>query len=664
MDTDVPSNLTDNSPSTRNVPNSSIGTTTPVPQGHAERANTINLVTPSPRGFVNLVTPTSTPSSVERANVPAFLPPSVTEAAGVPDVNVFYNRLGNSSGLWNGFGVRNEEINATNGAGIEHRSQDVPELDRSISRVNTPNAETCIHTSVIQHVGLQRSRDSRSHSGSGNQQATVGESDSSTTHLHSSPVSAPQPLPPLIRQIDSDQPSTSSSAPIPSSHLQPVEPLASNRPSTTVSSFSNDHSYSLVNQLTTGTSPDDIRITEHSYSLASIGALVAPPYHHYSRPTLRRSNRLSTRLHPYNSSTLQIRGQSSASPVLVGDATELSRTRFASDNGRSQPDVVADSSPLSNIESHQNEDTSRTRRSGGSHHNHTPFSISYLLSEPGNTSSRRPRSSTSTGSTFDSVGPVSSNHPTADNPVFLTPGGSSPPQHTAGDLPVRRPDTVPVDPFAVHSNVAYHHLPSFNIPDNRPPALHDSISRRNDYYLEDLEYINRAADLINRNLEFIGRQSRTRNSHSVPLRPSGSSSPRDLTSGNAPYHGDLTNVNTSGDRPHLLIGDIDTQAYEILENREMRDSFFEGILSTIHPESSIRASRGQQSHSVPYSAGNSVPDSSAMGLRNPTIIVNSGHGNQAVTPYQDLIVSGANVSSSDGGDVIVVDSDTDEVGHL
>jgi hypothetical protein len=128
---------------------------------------------------------------------------------------------------------------------------------------------------------------------------------------------------------------------------QPLTPPA-NRPSdsSTTSPHINEHSYSLVGQLTPDTS-NDVRATEHSYSLASIGALEAPPplYHRHSNPNtgLRRSNRLSSqlgpRLTPSNSSSVRVRGSRQGS----GNATELSRTgqNSASSQPASQDDQTS-----------------------------------------------------------------------------------------------------------------------------------------------------------------------------------------------------------------------------------------------------------------------------------------------------------------------------------
>ena len=72
---------------------------------------------------------------------------------------------------------------------------------------------------------------------------------------------------------------------------------------------------------------DDLRVTEHSYSLASIGALEAPPSHQ-SPPVPRRSNRLSARLY-------------STSGVRARPLTERGSTSPSNEVARSYPDNEA-----------------------------------------------------------------------------------------------------------------------------------------------------------------------------------------------------------------------------------------------------------------------------------------------------------------------------------
>lgn len=137
----------------------------------------------------------------------------------------------------------------------------------------------------------------------------------------------------------------------------------------------NDHSYSLVGHLAPPDTTDDVRVTEHSYSLASIGALEAPPHQQHPQPRttatggLRRSNRLSARLHggPNNSgvASLRVAGQNS----VTGNATELSRT------GSATPRHAFVISPSTTT--HGNRPMNRERAS----HRVSSFSISSLIGE-------------------------------------------------------------------------------------------------------------------------------------------------------------------------------------------------------------------------------------------------------------------------------------------
>ena len=222
-------------------------------------------------------------------------------------------------------GSRNGDLGATS-SGL------TPSLDHGSSF-----ASDCIHTSVIQQARPRRSNgdEGTSHSfdafqNTGARQFNSSSFDSnsateSPSRTESHPVIGNSP-PPLLSQLHSlfDE-SLSAATPVPPllsnslDHRQLAPPSAS--------SLTNDHSYSLVNQLTTHLSPNDTRITEHSYSLASIGAMEAPPSSsHASRLPLRRSNRLSTRLRPYSFSNQLQRAPNSSSPIIVSDPTELSRT--------------------------------------------------------------------------------------------------------------------------------------------------------------------------------------------------------------------------------------------------------------------------------------------------------------------------------------------------
>ena len=89
-----------------------------------------------------------------------------------------------------------------------------------------------------------------------------------------------------------------------------------------------EHSYALVHSVNAQALSDaHVLAREHSYSLASIGALEAPPADDVTIPVLRRSTRLATRPHPYNtlgSSESRTRYRR----LFRGNTSQLSRTRF------------------------------------------------------------------------------------------------------------------------------------------------------------------------------------------------------------------------------------------------------------------------------------------------------------------------------------------------
>ena len=119
--------------------------------------------------------------------------------------------------------------------------------------------------------------------------------------------------------------------------------------SASASSAIQDHSYSLVNELMPLESADgDLRVTEHSYSLASIGAVEAPPTQQVPS-TLRRSSRRSARLltTARRRSRAVSNDSSSTEPASVANPTrEYSRVEERPVTGGDIQDVVEAESSL------------------------------------------------------------------------------------------------------------------------------------------------------------------------------------------------------------------------------------------------------------------------------------------------------------------------------
>ena len=271
----------------------------------------------------------------------------------------------------------------------------------------------CIHTSVIQHTDPQalvvretyetwhhpdsldehrRAWSSSLHHDGAMSSLFPGLSRSEQTSPHSvvshvslEPNSTPSPAP-SSSHISLPQTGITSSSANQDSILQQTAPSPPS-PSPPSPSLLADHSYSLVNQLTTQTAPGDVRTTEHTYSLASIGALESPPSaDHTTRPALRRSHRLSTRLGLYNTANLRLRGQSSS--PLVRNATELSVEHPSHASSPSvevyEGDVAGGIGSHDSSRIHDNSTTTSRRRS-----RRTPFRISDLLSEHSSGGSQR-----------------------------------------------------------------------------------------------------------------------------------------------------------------------------------------------------------------------------------------------------------------------------------
>lgn len=373
---------------------------------------------------MNLVTPSS--SQTQLANVPDVLFSSANPTVGESAVQGPHRHLETSAS-----------------------SQDlhvVPEQDRA-----RPSTHT--RTSVIRHAGPRRSYEWYVNSGTEHRNGTHQQSDSE-------PLSRLHPSHPLflVNRVESEWNSTSESqtpqlpqtpqlsttAPISQPH--PISPPANS------SHVNNDHSYSLVGHLVAETPRSDVRVTEHSYSLASIGALEAPPHPPpHPHALLRRSNRLSARLGPYGSSNLRLRGQGASDPV-PSNATELSRTNVtsssletaAADNLRRRRMRPLQSFSISDLlENHIQGHPEHDRRMSSSEHHAPPYPSQLLTQAPaGSNTSAAPGPESST--------PTFSGH--------VTPAADTPPR--SDPLAVDSSSGIWIDPFSTHT-----YVPSFM----RPP---------------------------------------------------------------------------------------------------------------------------------------------------------------------------------------------------
>ena len=283
---------------------------------HSEQPDVVNLVTPS---------------SVEAMSISdAFSSALVSPTSSLPRPPALSHSLAEGTG-----------VSATH----ERTTIVTPEAPMSSSGR--------MRASVIQHAGPRRSRGDHSSSPSSSsigsphhrgraQWQSVTPRTESIELLSSHPVLIVGHLTEAFPSPPSPSSPSAPSQPVGgslggnSTHLPAARgvsssgfPLTSPRARTQVQTSSphfNDHSYSLVGQLADSPASDDLRVTEHSYSLASIGAVEAPPqYNHTSHTSLRRSNRLSSRLGANSSSGLRLRGQG-MSDASASNATELSRT--------------------------------------------------------------------------------------------------------------------------------------------------------------------------------------------------------------------------------------------------------------------------------------------------------------------------------------------------
>lgn len=322
---------------------------------------------------------------------------------------------------------------------------------------NGNSSLNCIHTSVIRHTdGASRPQYRPSEQQSDNNSNMVI-SHSGTEHWNGIPQQWPDPdsissstaeyvshgivepfPPPLVRQPERESSANSHAiASSPSPNPVQTTPPPPPPPPTSISFLANEHSYALVNQLSSPTSDNDVRATEHSYSLASIGALEAPSHHStVPRTTLRRSNRLSARLGPYSSGNLRLRHQPSEASV----AAELSRTGQTYSELSSSSQDLGPSTGMSlmshthdgtvGVSNATDEEAQHRGHTHHHHHGHTPFSISHLLGDDEGTSQHSGRY---TSATTSSSSPL---NPPPDIPL----------------LPLH-----PVQPLELHSSPWRHH---------------------------------------------------------------------------------------------------------------------------------------------------------------------------------------------------------------
>lgn len=506
---------------------------TPTEHSRRRSEDLVNLVTPSPTGSGSVEIPDVPTGGVVRSSTdaPSF-PPSRSEAAG--------------SGL-----PRPPDFHVVPG-GQSSNSMRVP------TRV-IQHSRPVLSRPVIQH---SRPRNPRHH-----RQQIFDAHRNQNRHYLSDPASEQvQSLHQVMFPSQDPDRATVANSPFFPEAPQSVAATPSVGPPVTSvdSAHINDHSYSLVGQLDLndghGSSLDpesggDVRMTEHSYSLASIGALEAPPQlHRNPRSTLRRSNRLSARLGPYSSASLRVPtgGQNGADTV----ATELSRIGAGGRRSSlSHSEPIAINPPQTDMSARHRVGSIRLPQF------HSPFSISSLIGEGSGTEERSPVGVGSSGHdntpytiTVQATSPLySAESGSVSGPLHASVTGDPPSSmldqaitsstslhHGGGSVSSRaRTDTVPAharsflaDPFGTHT---YHHPPirpmasspstSLLVPDNIPSPntdplvgvhsdpLHSAPTPGSAFHpaSEYLRHVNRETEMLNQNLEFINRMRSRRN---------------------------------------------------------------------------------------------------------------------------------------------------------
>ena len=507
----------------------------------------------------------------------------------------------------------------------------------------------------------------------------------------------------------------------------PAPPLVG-RPTDSASPHINEHSYSLVGQLTPDAS-DDIRVTEHSYSLASIGAMEAPPptSHHHNAPNsgLRRSNRLSARLGPRlgtnHSSSVRFPGQSSGQGAVTGNATELSRTGTAS-----QHSTQSHSAPRSSAASGD-----RTGRVGRSHSG-GPLSVSSLAIlrvpadlEPVEAEGRDGTSllfdndESSYTVTFRAIRPLRTEPSDGPNPPHANagapgalggrtpassaqsgesllpgPGVNTNPLNVRGDPedpelsrnphPVRTTVQGIFGPFSsLPSSLRFlsgltsaDPLPSSN--SGSAPASRDGPAAADDQEEMVANYVrtvNREAEILNQSLEFIDNRSRARRNLARRHQPPSGEPVSTFRVSPAVYAHEWGSQRIVPSLGIALPGELGDMTQAQLERvlNDMGTDEGDGEQQRRRRSSRTRPQRasaaepprvGQQLRSNSgNSGGGSIPGSSSNGV--VPNLTDSASGDEVSShtlsiPYQNLVTE-PGIPAAPDGDVIVVDSDSDEV---
>ena len=345
--------------------------------------------------------------------------------------------------------------------------------------------------------------------------------------------------------------------------------------------FSIDHSYSLVDNLSSQVEAgNDVRVTEHSYSLASIGAMEAPHSNDTNPPALRRSNRLATRLNLYITSGASGLGVRNHGSSIIENASELSRTgsgveSVSSDfrvstggapNGASDGTLIGDSplqSPLvyavpvpfqsssRGVVAPQGQRHQQDELDLGMQHqlversssSSSDQASSYVMFEGNNNNGHYSGSHEASGGVHSNISPwgVSSNshtQPTSgDAPSYVSPISES---SLSPDLAlttltptVSLLNQAPIlNPAETRASVSNNPPLPTNPHHPRPLAeAYGDFRPSSQYYLQ----LQAHAELVSQNLDFIGNQSRARQSQGRdprlnPSRPPSSSSSSSLSS--------------------------------------------------------------------------------------------------------------------------------------
>lgn len=495
----------------------------------------------------------------------------------------------------------------------------------------------------------------------------------------------------------------------------------------------NEHSYSLVGQLAPDAS-NDVRVTEHSYSLASIGAMEAPPplYHRHNGPStgLRRSNRISARLGPRlgptPASNLRVMGRG----AVTGNATELSRTGTASRISTPAQRVAASGDPINRVNrSRSGAPLSVSTlaivrvpgdrgageaegRDGGPvqfEDDEASYTITFhaIRAEPSEGSAPVRVNTSGTGAVTNAPTPPAQSREGSlpgvnSNPLNVRPdtlpesleGRNSDVRNPGSARPVVARTTVQgiFGPFTSHqssmqflsdlTSAGGDPLPSTTSSSAAAggPSPDDEEGMVADY----VRTVNREAEILNQSLEFIDHRSRARRNRSRQASTSGLSTLRVPPAFFAHELGSLasgsggTGIDEQPNRMHMSFSDW--QPMSLTEfNRHMANRMSlqtEGVTRQRHrsararPQTTTTAQSHSNSGSIPSSSSSStLPNSTTASDSNsspPWLFSGSssdgeGGSHTMSIPYQNLVVVESGSPAAAESDVIVVDSDTDEV---